>query len=282
MRAVATIVLGLALLTAPAAQASDFWDSVRTPGLLAFRRDLVRGHHALRSRHPERALARGDAASQRLPDRPGGHHLRGLALVALGRDADAAAAFARALACDPTALDTDGAELAALAAARAGDHALAARILERLLGRLSPSRTRAGLYVLQADVLQTLGAEHLAAAVRSYRQALRDGLPDELGAKLGLMLALERGDRPAEARSVAETVVLDERRAWGLSELRHLPVHERAARLGLLLWLRGDLVGARHAWRAVAAERGPYQDHARRCLERLAAAAGPFEAGGAR
>jgi tetratricopeptide (TPR) repeat protein len=229
------------------AGASDFWDEVRTPGLRAFRHQVEDARTALRARRFDAALAAAEQAVGLLPDRPDGHVLRGRALGELGQPQEAIAAFERGLSLADTALDDgeDGAHAAGIAAA-AGAWELAARVLSRVLGRMSMTGIRRELYVLYGDVLLTLGPDRVRDAVLAYREALRAG-PQDVRASLGLALALRRAGEPVEAQELARAAT-GHGRVDSLVAALPVPDSERAARRAVALDAIGDAAGARAAW----------------------------------
>jgi tetratricopeptide (TPR) repeat protein len=245
------------------AEASDFWDEVRTPGLRVYRRHMSEARAALESGRVDDALVEATAAVERLPDRAEAHVLRGRALGELGMLDDASAALRRALEADRGALDgaTDGTHAAQILAT-AGDHETAAVILPRVLGRMRPSAARVEVHTLLGDVLLTLGPEHLEAAKSAFREAVRDGGRGQLRALLGLALALVRDGQEREALELARDAA-----SQMPAIVRTLPVPEteRAARRAVVLDAIGDAGGALEAWRA-AAQAGPWQEHAERAL----------------
>ena len=288
-RTLGTGIVGIGLLVAIGAAGvlagpglasaqSDFWDEVRTPGLQAFRHHVARARAAIRARRFAHALDAAELAVETLPARAEGHVLRGRALGELERAPEALEAFYRALELDPAALDesADG-RPAATIAATAGDHALSARILHRVLGRMPDSATRHYLYTLYGDVLLALGPAHLHEAIRAYREAIRGTATLDGRAGLGLALALLRAGELAEARSLVETVAhrsdpedlaeLPEEGAatsplGALIERLPVPPTERAARSAIALEALDDPAAARVVWRVVAAEDGPWQSDA--------------------
>jgi tetratricopeptide (TPR) repeat protein len=262
----------LALATccpAAPARASDFWDAVRTPGLGAHRRALDGSREALRSGHHEKSLELAERAIEILPDRAGGHVLRGRALGRLSRLPDAMAAFERALQLDPAALDdvNDGADAAYLTS-RFARYRLSARILERVLGRMEESSSRNKLFALYGDLLQAMGPGRLRAAMVAYRSSLRGSGEDNDRARLGLALALHRQGRVEEAIGRA-TLLLMASRVDRLIRSLSLPPAERAARAALVREAMSDREAARY-WEAAADGEGPWQDHAREAARRVA------------
>lgn len=251
------------------AQASDFWDEVKNPGVRRYNRLVAEGRGAAAVGRFEDALAEADRAIGHIPDRAEAHVLRGRALGELGRLDEAAEAYDRAYAAGPDSLSstTEG-RGAALILARGGHYGLAARILPNVLGRMLPSSARVELYALYGDVLMSLGPDHLREAVGAYREAVRRGGPHDPRSALGLALALRRTDEVDEARALARGVASRGRLDTILAALP-ITEAERAARRAIALMAGGDSEGARRAWEeARGAEL--YRDHAEEELRRLA------------
>jgi tetratricopeptide (TPR) repeat protein len=260
----AGLAFSLVVLVAPfpSARASDFWDEVRVPGLPGYRAAVARAEVALRARHFADALTFADHALEQRDDRPEAHRLRGLALGALGRDADAIPSLARALELDVSAFDdpVSGA-VAAHIAVRAEAWALAERILHRAAAAMAPHPARKGLYADYGDVLLTLGPAHLEASIRAYEVALRDGHGHDPRAALGLALALHRDGRPEEAEPLIDALRRTVRMEAVLAAVA-APLAERKARIALLREAAGARDEARAAW-AAATERSEWAEHAR-------------------
>ncbi|MEO0323309.1 MAG: hypothetical protein AAF447_10160, partial [Myxococcota bacterium] len=140
------LAFGLLVLSpAPDAQAGDFWEEVRTPGLRAWRQAMDEAREALRNRRFAVARARADAAAGVLPDRAEAYAVRGMAAAGEQDYESAAADLRRALALDRTVLDDPLAGYGARAAhalARAGAVADAVSVLERTLARMRPGGGR--------------------------------------------------------------------------------------------------------------------------------------------
>jgi tetratricopeptide (TPR) repeat protein len=257
------------------AAANDFWDEVRTPHVRAYRVRLEHGREALREGRADTALADADATIALAPERAPGHVLRVRALVLAGGAGDlrAVESVRAALAADPAALDDPvDAEPGARAAALAGDHALASRVLARAVSRMDASqRSRGRLYVLLGDMLLAAGPDRLREAVLAFREGVAQAGDERVRARLGLALALRRAGELEEARSVAREVLVH----GGLVESALgadralLPLTEVSARAAIALEALGDLEGAREKWTR-AAEGGPWRAHAAEELARLA------------
>ena len=249
------------------AQASDFWDAVRSPGLSTYRARLRAAAEALRDNRPAHALEAADSALAVLADRPRAHVLRGRALAARRNYKEAQAAFDRALALDKAALDElEAGRAAAATAMRLGDLARAARTLTRVLAAVHRPEHRAATLALQADVLQAQGPEHLHSARLTYREAQRGQRPDT-GVLLGLALAFHREGEIAEALHLAARIAAEPTHAaagrWAL------PQAEQLARRAIWLQAVGDLAGAASAWQRAATIAGPWREHAEQAARAL-------------
>ena len=245
------------------ARASDFWDEVRTPGLRVWREDLARARLALRARRFVQAREAATLAIQTLPERAEGYVVRARVSAEQGVVEGAREDLLAALERDESSLDSpeDGTP-AAEVLARAGDYETAARVLQRVLGRMRSGGSRRMLYGLYGDVLMSLGPERLVDAVRAYREALRAARHDPRSS-LGLALALRRtpdADRDApEWRDLARTVAARGRVEALLASLP-IPDAERAARRAITLEAMDDVAGAVEAWAAV--DEGVWASHA--------------------
>jgi cytochrome c-type biogenesis protein CcmH/NrfG len=243
-----------------AARASDFWDKVRTPGIGAHRLHLQRGGEALAANRPDLAQQEAEAAILHCPTCGGGHVLRGRALAAIGRNGEAVAAFERAAALQPDALDRcEDAMVAAMCAINVGRAELGVAVLRRMLvGCKDQSTQELGLLML-ADALQVLGPAELRNALVAYREAMQDGAM-QAQAAIGLALALHRSGDVEQGLTLARRAGMDAGRStaggW-------LPGPERAARLALWLTAIGDLPAASDAWLRAADGDGPWSNHAR-------------------
>ena len=247
------------------ARASDFWEEVRTPGLASWRGHVDEAQSALEDRRWSLALEAADRAVATLDERALGHVLRGHALGGLGREQAAVEAFLEALDRDPKSLDgEDHGPAAARIAARAGRYDLAARVLDRVLGRMRVSKERYELYVLYGDVLLARGPKHLGEAILAYREGLRASQHVGVRGGLGLALALLRDGRELEATDLARRAAGQGRVEAAVSALP-LPPAEKAARRAVALAAVGDTQGARAAWRE-AAESEVWGKHARKEL----------------
>ena len=285
-------LLAATWVAATPAMASDFWDEVKTPGLRVYRQHLRAARTALDGDDFDGARQNASDAIARIEDRPEAHVILGLALGELGRPAEGADAFTRALTLDRGALDTpeDGGQAARIAA-MAGQYPLAARILERVLGRMPAVPQRAELYALFGDVLLTLGPSSLRDATIAYGEAYRHTAGGNMRALIGLCLALRRsshgypaeddaspsqqpeGGRPPRDRTrsddsaavdegVQMTALLAGRAGLdGIVVRLPIPATERAARRALIAESQGDHAAAQAAWRDAAAD-GPWRDHA--------------------
>ncbi len=261
--AVFAATLLMVVSTTPTAQAGDFWEEVRTPGLRAWRAAMDEARQALRNRRFAVARAKADEAIARLPSRAEAYAVRGLA-AAGERDHQAATSDLRqALALDEAVLDDPLAGYGARAAtalARAGAFADAIGVLERTLGRMRPGGGRRALYGFYGDLLQLQGPERLAEAMRAYREALRGG-PSDAGVLLGLALAEHRaGDRAASMTTARRA--LSSRNVTLIAGSRQVPRPAQAARRAVGLAAIGDVAGARGAWAEVVAAGGPWAEHA--------------------
>ena len=257
------VLLGCSWLAfgARPARASDFWDELRTPGLAAQRAHLRRGREALLAGHPQLALTEADAALVRCASCADGAVLRGRALAALGRHAQATACFEQAIVLRPQALDDDtlDASTAAFSAGSSGRPAFAMTILERLLARGLDPQTRARATVMLADALQSQGPATLRRAIVTYREAVVDDSV-RTQAVLGLALAIDREGEHQEALALARAAGAD---TGSDATSRWLPDSEREARRGLWLSSIGDVLGAEQAWTRAAQSEGVWQAHAR-------------------
>jgi tetratricopeptide (TPR) repeat protein len=257
----------LVAATAPA-RASDFWDEVRNPGLGAHRMHLRRGRDALAANRAELALTEADAAIARCAECAAGSALRGRALSALGRHAQAVEAFEAALHRDDAALDAIAADGLALAfsASSVGQPELAAHALERLLAQSREVGARTQAVAMLADALQAEGPDELKRAIMTYREAMADDVARKR-ALLGLALALDRDGAHDEALALA-------RRAGPESDPNAtsawLPETERAARLALWLTAIGDSTAADQAWQRASEGGGPWARHASEARKRNA------------
>jgi tetratricopeptide (TPR) repeat protein len=253
--------------------ASDFWDEVRTPGLGAYRAEVRRARRALESRHWRDALEAARNATEAVPGRAVAHALEARALGELGQPEAFGRAAKRALELDARVFDDPelGADVARIAA-ESGQHALAARILERVLGRMPITWRRYELYVLYGDMLLNLGPPHLREAILAYREGLRVNRSLRVRAALGLALALRRAGERLEAHDVARQVA-GRGRVDALISALPVPPAEKAARRAVALDAIGDLAGARRAWRE-ASHGEHWTAHAQRELRRLDGEAG--------
>lgn len=271
MRAFATLLAIALCLVGSRARASDFWDEVKDPGLGPYRTRVAAGWRSFAERHFEAAVQAAEAAIAAEPRRCEAYLLRGRALGELGRAGDAADAFERALARDPTcADDPEQGGAAARTAAAAGRLDLAATLLERAVARMRDGPARRLLYALYGDVRMALGPEHLHDAILAYREVLRHQV--DVRASLGLALALRRAGRIEEARVVAANAVAHGRVDALVARLP-LPAAEKAARLAVALEAAGDAEGARRAWRE-ASEGEIWRGHAERELAAHSAGGG--------
>lgn len=249
------------------ARASDFWDSVRTPGLGAARAAIAAGLDALGRNRAREALERADVATSACPRCAEAHTLRGRALAALGRNGDALGAFERARELAPEALlEPATARLAATSALVVGRADIAIAVLGAAhLGGDPAARDRGELIL--ADAHQASGAAGLPHARALYGAASNRA---ELApaVTLGLALALHRSGEIEAALAMARRLQTSE--AESATRWPWLPLSERAARIALWLTAVGDLVGAQARWRDASQGGGPFTEHARRELERLA------------
>jgi tetratricopeptide (TPR) repeat protein len=254
------------------AQASDFWAEVREPERRAFRQHVAEARLALRERRWADALASSGLARAVGPTRCEGPVLEGRAYQELGKHEEAVASYRSALDLDTSCFDApDTAARAAELCAQAGEHALAARILQRVLARMEESPARRALFALYGDTLLTLGPDHVQQALAAYRQAVRHA-PD-LTATLGLALALRRTGAHEEALEVARAVAGHGRAELLVARLA-VPEAEKAARRAVALEAVGDAQGARLAWQLVAREGALWRTHAEGELARLPGRAG--------
>ena len=247
------------MLCSDRAEASDFWDEVRNPGLAAHRSHVRKGLEALSANRHELALSEADLAVARCSGCADGHVLRGRALAGVGRWGEATAAFERALSLRPEALDTaPDALAAALCALLAGRPELASKILTRTLALQCDPVSRGQALAMLADSLQMEGPSELKRALATYGEAMRD---EEARKRvlLGLALALHRSGDSSEALSLARRASDSETNApaaW-------LPEPERAARLALWLTAIGDHAAADRAWLSATEGGGPWREHAK-------------------
>ncbi len=266
----AAIVICASVDVPTPAHASDFWDEVRTPGLRVWREDLARARLALRARRFVQAREAATLAIQTLPQRAEGYVVRARVSAEQGVVEGAREDLLAALERDESALDSpeDGTP-AAEVLARAGDYTTAARVLQRVLGRMRSGGSRRMLYGLYGDVLMALGSERLVDAVRAYREALRAARHDPRSS-LGLALALRRtpgADRDApEWRDLARRVAARGRVEALLASLP-IPEEERLARRAITLEAMDDNAGAVESWGSIAA--GVWQSHAAEQAEAL-------------
>jgi tetratricopeptide (TPR) repeat protein len=262
------LALSLLALAAMPVRASDFWDEVRNPGLGAHRMHLRRGREALAGNRPEAALDEADAAIARCAECAAGPALRGRALSALGRHAQAVAAFQQALRLDAAALDAITADGLALAfsACSVARPELAAGALERVLAQSRDSGARNEAIAMLADALQAEGPAELKRAIMTYREAMADDAARKR-VLLGLALALDRDGAHDEALALA-------RRAGPESDpnttAAWLAETERAARLALWLTAIGDSTAADQAWQRASEGGGPWAGHASEARKRNA------------
>lgn len=257
---IAVVVL-LAFAIAPhRAVGSDFWDNVRSPGLGAYRLHLRRATAAIAANRADLALQEADAAVQKCPDCDAAHVVRGRALFGSGRNGEALAAFERALALQPNALNQAADALAAAhCAINVGRPELGVKVLRRLLELGADTRVHALALIMLADALQTQGPETLRIAVVAYREAIEDDAA-HAHAVLGLALALHRSGDVEPGLALARRALPQ---AGPGTAAGWLPGAERAARLGLWLLAIGDVPGARDAWLRAADGGGPWCEHAR-------------------
>jgi tetratricopeptide (TPR) repeat protein len=244
------------------ANASDFWDEVRNPGLFGHRSHVRGGRQAIATNRGDLALREADTAIALCQACADGHVLRGRALTASGRLEDAVASFERALGLREDALDdASDALTAAMSALRAGHLQLSATILTRVLALSRDPIARSRALAMLADALQAQGPAELRRALAAYGEAMRD---DEARkhALLGLALALHRKGEPAQALSLARQAGELETRAAS----NWLPEPEREARLALWLGAIGDHSAAVQAWQLAADSNGPWREHARAAL----------------
>lgn len=265
------LIVGASLDVPQSAQASDFWDEVRTPGLRVWREDLARARLALRARRFVQAREAATLAIQTLPQRAEGYVVRARVSAEQGVVAGAREDLLAALERDESSLDSpeDGTP-AAEVLARAGDYQTAARVLQRVLGRMRSGGSRRMLYGLYGDVLMALGPDRLVDAIRAYREALRAARHDPRSS-LGLALALRRtpgADRDApEWRDLARRVAARGRVEALLASLP-IPDEERVARRAITLEATDDVAAATEAWASIA--EGIWQEHASTQAEALA------------
>jgi tetratricopeptide (TPR) repeat protein len=260
--AVSGVLVAVGLLGAGShAQASDFWDEVKTPGLRQWRRHVADAREAASAGRWPAVLSEAERAIERLDERAPAHVLRGRALGELNRPEEAVAAFERALELSETALDgTEAGSHAALLAAGAGAWELAARILPRVLGRMRVNSQRHDLYALYGDVLMTLGPARLREAVVAYREAVRQGGRGHVRANVGLALALRRAGELLESGDLAREAGRRGRLSSVLSAIP-VPEAERAARRAVVHEALGNREEARVGWRE-AATFEPWRAHA--------------------
>ncbi len=252
----------LALVRPESANASEFWDEVRSPGLRVFRTHIRQARRSIRTRAFDEALRATDRAIAALPRRAEAHLLRALALGGLGRRAEAPAVLSHAYSLsakvfEHPVLGTSSAELAA----SAGAYDLTARILVQVLGRMQDSKGRQALYVLLGDVQLSLGPDRLSDAVRAYRDALRRSTPNPR-ALLGLALALSRAGDHEEALEIARRVAAGGDFDHILNQLP-VPPTEQAARRAIALEAIRDRSAAERAWMD-ADKDGPWGAHTQR------------------
>ena len=259
--------LASTLWSSSSAHASDFWDSVRTPGLGAAKLAIVAGREALGHNRANEALQRADAAIASCPGCADAHTLRGRALAVQGRSGDALAAFERARALDPEALlDAESARVAATCALVVGRADLAVSVLS-VAHAASDAAERDASELLLADAHQVSGPSGLANARLLYGAI---SPRPELGpaATLGLALALHRGGEIEAALAMARR--LESSEAEQAVRLPWLPSPERSARLALWLTALGDFAGADARWREASEGGGAFTTHARQTREQLA------------
>ncbi|MDH5492965.1 MAG: hypothetical protein OEY14_13505 [Myxococcales bacterium] len=254
------------------ARASDFWEEVRNPGMRAHGRDMAAGRAALAERQYAQALTAANRARDRHPERADAHVLRALALSGLGHRQDALEAAREALRLDSAAFDAphEGGGMATTAA-EAGDFALAAEILGRLVRMMRPSGLRRFLYALYADVLSALGPEREQDCVRAYQIATRARAAVDPRVAIGLAIALHRRGEVERAAELARSAQRVGDLATFLA-LLPLPEEERAARLAVAAEAAEQSETASEHW-ARAAAGGPWAEHASAQLERLNEAA---------
>ena len=252
------VLVSILLLSAARANASDFWDEVRTPGLGEWRRLVATAQSALASGRADQAIVAAGNAIERLPDRAEPYVIRALARDAAASLDAACADLDQARQLDPDVLSGDRGAAAALIYARHERYPAAADVLHRVLGRLPSGNRRRGLYSLYGDLLMTLGAEHLESAIAAYREARRASRFDPRAA-IGLALALFRSGEREESRDLARSIGDRNRLVQLLSQLP-MPESERHARQALAHWAAGDAAAARNEWRGVTS--GPWLDQA--------------------
>ncbi|MEM9864040.1 MAG: hypothetical protein AAF938_20745 [Myxococcota bacterium] len=239
--------------------ASDFWDEVREPGLIRFRRLIEEATIALRGRRLADVERIATEALSLLPDRPEPRVLRGLAHAGRGATQSAVEDLQAALATEADAIGRPWTDQAAAVLVKGGALEDAAGVLARALRVDAPSRSRDRRFLLLAHVTLALGRGE--AAVDAYRETMRSGQGSP-AAWLGLALALRRTDG-----SRAEADELVARAAGALTRPNllaldpDLPTYEIAAREAILMEQAGDRLGAQSAWDR--AREGPYSEHAR-------------------
>lgn len=250
-------LLVLAIGAANTAYASDFWDDVRRPGRAAARALGRDARHALAEGRNGEALAIAKRIISLDPDSAGNHVILGRVLSVMSHHSDASGAYRRALTLSADALDgTVRGGDAARSACRAGDYALAAAILRRLVSHVPAGQARGELFALQGDVLLALGPDWLQRALTAYEHALRDITAPDAMLELGLSLAMLRAGHRSEALERTPAASREGRLSDAVRRMP-LPPAERRARLAMLREIRGDRSGARRAWK-LAAQDGPW------------------------
>jgi tetratricopeptide (TPR) repeat protein len=293
MRASRALWVVCALLPALPAQAEDpeFWDSVQTPELPRYRRELRAGLQLLDDTEldvdldPDRrdVLRRGAAihferAAAIAPDRVEAHYFLGSVRYALADDPGAVASFERARALQPDSpFEADIAFKLGVSHTRQQrfaeavveyDRALAFALDERRPGSLS---LRSVALSNRAEVL--MGLSRLEEAVTSYRMAF-DADDRNAGALWGMSVALDRDEQVGPAREMAARASQADPERVGIvgPDVFFVPPHERHYYLGLAFEAGGDVDAALAEWQAfllVAGSDGRWSQQARRHVQDL-------------
>ncbi|CAN5915200.1 hypothetical protein BH11MYX4_BH11MYX4_54350 [soil metagenome] len=258
-------------------KAANKWERAKEPNLQSYCSLLASGTAKLVNAG---ALAKdvpaiADEADKLLPGRAAPSVLKGRALLRLGKPAEALRALEEARSRDDRALDDPVALLAwARANARTGHFDEAAQAYRAALPRTSalsaPERSAASFEA--GMIVMAQGPKAIDDAVAMLRQARREAQDAlQIGAVVGLALALDRAGQKEEAKAVlAERVrdgakpVLKDPRV--LDALADAGVAHEGDALAATALEASDPAAARESWRRYLegpGGKGPWGDHAR-------------------